>query len=130
MNLELKLAAYLPYGLKILRPDNKTILEAVGLIGNFIVFNEETGYTYGVIGKYNKPILRPLDLEKEIEVNGEKFIPIEKIAIYGNNKGYLEEAILTGLVEVIVFNMLLSWHFDVFGLIEAGLAIDINTLTT
>lgn len=27
-----------------------------------------------------------------------------------------------------MFNKLFSWHFDVFGLIPAGLAIDINTL--
>jgi len=26
------------------------------------------------------------------------------------------------------FEKLISWHFDVFGLIEKGLAIDINTL--
>ncbi len=28
-----------------------------------------------------------------------------------------------------VMEKLLSWHFDVFSLIEKGLAIDINTLT-
>ena len=28
----------------------------------------------------------------------------------------------------LVFKKLLEWHFDVFGLIESGLAIDINTL--
>ena len=35
---------------------------------------------------------------------------------YINNTSYL------------VFQKLLEWHFDVFGLIEKGLAIDINTL--
>ena len=75
------LAAYFPYGLKILRPDNKTILEMVGIIGSSIVFHEESGDTFGFIGKHNKPILRPLsDLTKEIEVNGEKFVPIIYLA--------------------------------------------------
>ena len=143
MKLKLKhLAAYLPYGLRCncmgLFVDDfaddkiSVVVEMVGLTTEHVEIHE-IGRTvteqYYLSDIY--PILRPLsDLTKEIEVNGERFVPIEKIAIYGNNKGYLEEAILTGLVEVIVFNMLISWHFDAFGLIEAGLAIDINTLTT
>lgn len=115
MKLELKhIAPYLPYGLKYVHKN---------IIWDLTHLDSTTK------NREYKPILRPLsDLTKEIEVNGEKFVPIEKIAIYGDNKAYLEEAILTGLVEVIVFNMLLRWHFDLYNLIENGIAIDINTL--
>ena len=34
----------------------------------------------------------------------------------------------TDLNQLNLLNTLLEWHFDVFGLIEQGLAIDINTL--
>jgi hypothetical protein len=76
-------------------------------------------------------LLNLSDLTKEITHNGETFVPIENIAIYSTtNQGlaYLIEQIRTGFIEVIVFNKLLEWHFDVFGLIENNLAIDLNTL--
>jgi len=134
ITLELKhLAPYLPYGLKILRPDNKTILEMVGLIGSSIVFHEESGDTYGFIGKHNKPILHPLsDLTKEIEVNGERFVPKARLDQSCLTLFYPTERLteIHGIMSapyVIIIN-LHKWHFDVFGLIEQGLAVDINTL--
>lgn len=70
----------------------------------------------------SKLILRPLsDLTKEIEVNGEKFVPRSKF--FGNPLDYI---ITKNSYEVV--QQLISWHFDIFGLIDAGLAIDINTL--
>lgn len=83
-----------------------------------------------------KPILRPLsDLTKEIEVNGEKFAPFKwfnfinsdidfetQILALSSDFRWLESTNY-GIIE-----KLLEWHFDVFGLIEKGLAIDINTL--
>jgi len=82
-------------------------------------------------------ILRPLsDLTKEIEHNGERFDPEFRIRdIYGEyysiSKAQLFdfnwENILNKLPFVIV-KQLLEWHFDVFGLIEQGDAIDINSL--
>jgi len=91
-------------------------------------------YHFSSIGFFDKPILRPLsDLTKEIEVNGEKFVPVEVF-------GY-EEEITTDFIFKIdgsyyeitempfdVIQKLLEWHFDIYGLIEANLAIDINTL--
>lgn len=85
-----------------------------------------------------KPILRPLsDLTKEIEVNGEKFVPIECLEekyytldlhkqclrlLEENGENWINQS------EYMLVNYLFEWHFDVFGLIENGLAIDINTL--
>jgi predicted nucleic acid-binding protein len=122
----------------------------------------------------NKPILRPLsDLTKEIEVNGEKFVPLEKLypdkhvlfnskrdkkdilfietkteagasadykLLIDNQWRFKFSTLKSGYVgNFFVFNQyvinnyslyqkLLEWHFDIYGLIENGLAIDINTL--
>jgi hypothetical protein len=75
-----------------------------------------------------KPILIPLsDLTKEIEVNGKKFVPIEILSAYSTEIELLHD-IKYGFISVIFWDMLLSWHFDVFGLIDTGLAVDINTV--
>lgn len=112
------------------------------------------------------PILRPpANLTKEIEVNGEKFIPIvelAKLAGFGYNKEYkfidcgigtedheswcyfiydlkyknfynssgnnfdgANDSRVENNFELM--NKLYEWHFDIEGLINAGLAIDINT---
>ena len=123
MKLEQKhLAPYLPYGLKIkvidtnfYKYDVMTLCDKSGLsnIGLSDLLDEPQDF---------KPILHPLsDLTKEIEVNGEKFVPRDKF--YGNPLDY---KILDNNYNVV--QKLLEWHFDVFGLIENGLAVDINTL--
>ena len=174
MKLELRhLAAYLPYKLKILRPDNETVLQLTGLNGNLLIFLEDYTEKYGHIRK-NKPILRPLsDLTKKIEINGKEFIPLGKILTenfsnvininFGcSNYGYYAQGEKIAPKSIIrisysdidgfilskmpndhvkpsdyfrktgnqdwMFEKLFEWHFDVFGLIDAGLAIDINSL--
>ena len=152
--LELKhLAPYLPYGLKIkLHNGNITTFQSISV----------SGFTNGISWmKECKPILRPLsDLTKEIEYNGERFIPMGKlhykycltpsgkrttkakyeyvvdnnfIATYygGGNYGNYGIKVYTlnyQLNSYRVMNWLFKWHFDVFGLIDKGLAIDINNL--
>ena len=97
-----------------------------------------------------KLLLRPLsDLNKEIEFNGEKFLPIEVI-----KKGYLHPVewginhigkgikhngkmihliVMDGEIleecPLFIYYKLIKWHFDIFNLIENNLAININTLT-
>lgn len=71
-------------------------------------------------------ILRPLsDLAKEIEVNEEKFVPTKALSIWD-----LEGITIIDIphIPVNLYELLLKWNFDVFGLIPQGLAIDINTL--
>jgi len=80
------------------------------------------------------PILRPLsDLDEEVKINGEKFIPINSIENYygrdylwsiRNNWGEFHYPSL----KYASLSKLFEWHFDVFGLIEKGLAIDINSI--
>ncbi len=141
MKLELKhIAPYLPFGLKILHFDNQRKMNAG---------NGSSTHWIGITatlqrqGENCKPILRPLsDLTKEIEVGGERFIPIDKIdyefgMLYyfaSGNKGLLIKRRNTNIYAYsmdyfLIQQKLFEWHFDVFGLIEQGLAIDINTLS-
>lgn len=134
--LELKhLAAYLPYGLKVqFTPFKNQILDFENI--KFVLVSE-----------YCKPILRPLsDLTNQIDWKGQRFYPIERLL--SADEDDLNEFYLTGnlnphwesfmkitnsrhLIRGIDYWMIegmFEWHFDVFGLIEKGLAIDINTL--
>ena len=97
-----------------------------------------------------KPLLRNLsDLTKEIEHNGERFVPIEKInEVFGNSEMtycfvdgiFTEINFRTGLNNGVSYKMpnvkcypyfiiqkLYEWKFDLHNLIERGLAIDKNT---
>ena len=128
MKLELKhLAPYLPYGLKISNrlysSQSYFIMEGDNIDG--VIRNNIEGL---------KPILRPLsDLTTNIVVNGEMFIPSDRIInkfdgsfdpFTASNYRYFDGRDLTLHTWLALF----EWHFDVFGLIEKGLAIDINTL--
>lgn len=127
MKLELKhLAAYLPYGVKCqwVRQDDKEVIESTITISD---------YDFLIRRNNAKPILLPLsDLTKEIEHNGKKFVPN-----YDSDFKYFITYELDDFIESIPHSLnydqmqkLLEWHFDIFGLLENGLAIDINTLTT
>ena len=107
------LAPYFPYGLKvrIYSDSNSPIMD-----------NEVYGYEYehllfidGLAKlEYCKPILRPLsDLTK-----------------LGSNERWWRDKIALGITKLDYESIqeLLEEHYDVFGLIEEGLAIDINTL--
>ncbi|MGV0854794.1 hypothetical protein ACTS9E_04265 [Empedobacter brevis] len=142
MSLELKhISPYLPYGLKgrvdketYIQEENERIgeLKTIDLADHqyhLAVYND-LGYFLSWIDEF-KPILRPLsDLMKEIEVNGEKFVPFDEIRSYSfelNNNKKWQKVVLEDMPYSEV-QKLFEWHFDVFGLIEKGLAVDINTL--
>ena len=126
MKLELKhLAPYLPYGLKVKHESNITMLMTCERKqGDFLAIES-------VIHGYGKPILRPLsDLTKEITHNGENFVPIEEYHYlrFEEISNYKSGGIWLNHIHFREYNVLIELHFDVFGLIEKGLAIDINTL--
>ncbi|HDZ04846.1 hypothetical protein LCGC14_0370840 [marine sediment metagenome] len=144
MKLELKhLAPYLPYGLQGRTNNGKQLITL----------------KRGNIGYFQSPYLHPLpDLTKEIEHNGERFVPINHEGVKPKHMSwylsvgsinpeadwlYEEEGkpvpktvmIKTGGnagVDIencmAIMEKLFEWHFDVFGLIDARLAININTL--
>lgn len=118
MILELKhLAPYLPYGLKILNKDKQyemgfTNDRKLVTITKCLNFND-----------HYKPILRPLiDLTKEIEHNGEKIVPMRFIDKEVKKRILFNTTNLISPYKSMV--SLFEWHFDVFGLIKAGLAIE------
>jgi hypothetical protein len=91
-------------------------------------------YNNGQKNFYNglgiKPILRPLsDLNKIIEINGEVFVPTSKMTLDADLDLDAYERSYVNLDEFLDnYFLLLSWHFDIFGLLEQDLAVDINTL--
>ena len=150
MKMEIKhLAPYLPYDLKVVFEDDEHEHTLVGLVNwsnEIMVLSPFSDYGRSNI-KNCKPILRPLsDLTKEIEHKGVKIIPIDYFEIgddyndivdygQGNVKliGLLKDMAEHNFIQISYMNYgviikLFEWHFDVFGLIEKGLALDINEL--
>lgn len=143
MKLELKhIAPYLPYGLKG-RVDKESYLqeerERIGELKTIDLADHNYELAvYGDLGYFLcdisdfKPILRPLsDLMK----NNEKINPMQMLSQEFDmsmiehcfiEQNFTPEFIKTFRFEVV--QKLFEWHFDVFGLIEQGLAININDL--
>ena len=128
-----EIVGYLPYGLKIECHSEYEIKKEGSYISEMVEISK-TGVTDNYGNNWNleiKPILRPLsDLTKEIEVNGEKFVPtteysylrFEEISTFKSGCNALQ------FIQVRELNLLYEMHFDIHNLIERGLAIDINTL--
>lgn len=137
-------SAYLPYEVQI---------EYKKTLGNYLIgFATKTPFSKSkercIIKTFNKEflnicphdcklILRPLsDITKEIEHNGDIFFPVERLLeenCFNVDMMQQEEidSFSDSYKEDVFWNYwdarkLLSWHFDVFGLIEQGKAIDIN----
>lgn len=116
MKLELKhLAPYLPYGLKYR-------FREIG--GDVEMFYHSIA---GILNRGDKIYLRPLsDLTKEIEHNGEKFVPMHEF--WNANEGEFEirlapNGAVHNATPYWIIQKLFEWHFDVFNLIPQGLAI-------
>lgn len=133
--LKLKhVACYLPYGLKIQTQDkNGILIKTVDGIyeqykdGSFMLYWQENYGTIQASGNI-KLILRPLsDLKNNFE----------SIDLYtdlcSTYNGVVINDIIdnkrdTSFISYYYIERLLQNHFDIFGLIEKNLAIDINTL--
>ena len=139
MKLELKhLAGYLPYNLKVLSGFGEySEIDSLYFSKdnhkrpslNLMVSHFPKGFR-GENFKDIKPILRPLsDLNKEIEETGNTYFDLLYYEFDRNGQNgfdfmYLEHKPLE--YPFYIVQKLLEWHFDVFGLIENGLAISIN----
>jgi hypothetical protein len=105
----------------------------IGVIKEIKFYKEYTTIHFGIYHGYLKtlffeeikPILRPLsDLVKNIEIDGEKFVPIDKLEeMFGQT---IFPQLPMNCQSYILMQKLFEWHFDVFGLIPEGIAIDIN----
>jgi hypothetical protein len=107
MKLELKhLAGYLPYDLKGFNQNNK------------IVYFTLSDGRY-LLDRNFKPILRPLsDLTQDNAdfLSGDGYMAVCEECVYIDEMRYSDVL------------KLIERHFDIYGLIENGLAIDINML--
>ena len=133
MKLELKhLASYLPYGLKgICTDDFQGVEIIIGLKKESIHCNEVITDKDPMDLDYFKPILFPLSsLTEEITINGESFIPIREIKnlelfSHYELEDFVRNNFTYGYIESLSYQLLsqlFEWKFDVFGLIDAGLA--------
>ncbi len=148
-----KISNYLPYGLKMNLNRNNGMFKSDNVSIDNCQINKNNSF-YGwyltyknvTFGMYDiKPILRPLsDLTKEIEVNGEKFVPFDKInklfpeyplikdSVCGINTFFISDSCELNMLSIYevykIYQKLFEWHFDLFSLIKNKLAIDINTL--
>ena len=115
MKLELKhLAPYLLYGLNFyVEHKNGSRLD------NWIM-NVDTNLRQIIVFQ-NKPILKPLS---ELE---DYFQEVNKPYNYPDF-GHMERSILSGHASFEFVNELIQDHYDVFGLIEKGLAVNENLI--
>ncbi len=125
MKLELKhIAPYLPFELKITYGDGN-------IDWNIMSSNHLSDLGNSDFQQF-KPILRPLsDLTKQTEADIVEYSDIERVVFSGNPSDLYfvnteEKTYLSDYMQA--YEKLLKEHYDVFGLIEKGLAIDINTL--
>lgn len=127
MKLELKhLAPYLPYDLDYWSIDDECVNTLMKIshngYGNLLINNEHHEDRI-------KPYLYPLsDLTKEMDIDGVKISAVDELYPNGVDVDGFELDILNNSIQTMDYFKLLEWHFDVFGLISNGLAIDINTL--
>lgn len=123
------LAAYLPYGVKVKSIDI-FIGDPVFTLAAETISGTRAGMNW-VLSDSFKLVLRPLSqLTEQITHNGETFVPMDRIK---SEMPYSIEIMLSSVSEINpndtpygIVTRCLSWHFDVFGLIEAGLVVSMN----
>jgi hypothetical protein len=128
---EKELAAYLPYGLKYQSEhiEGSRVYEVIGINNkyNYIYCTNDCGWSYI---KGIKPILHPLSsLTRPITINGETFVPIIKWEWFGAdfNTNYFNHTNFKPRYEPYYKSeQMLSAYFDIFNLIERGLAIPVT----
>lgn len=143
------LCGYLPYKLKLkalkrrYRAYNgcRTLTEIFELYSVSNSWNPDVFIGIdGPVGFYNiddfKPLLLPLShLTEEIEHNGERFVPVEKLKWMFDLEDLDHHLVIEFETKITmlkncmdIIEKLFEWHFDVYGLIEKGLAIDKTTV--
>lgn len=129
MNKVEYMAMSLPYGLKVLRGDNITILKVSGIDidCNSVLFTEKNTTTYGNIS-HSKPILRPIsDLKDDYwfdKIESFACDLLDAASVYNQNTIDKMDFYKT---EFAIIIKLVEWHFDICGLIESGEAVDYHT---
>lgn len=118
-----KVAPYLPYSLGIINVVGKR----TELTTENLTFHLEKGF---------KPVLRPLEDTQTLEVDfgsekgvfKDNYFGFTNFMFYYNEYKEFGRAYWHNRAPYVVVKRLLEYNYDVFGMIEDGLAIDINTL--
>ena len=118
METKFKDVAHLYLGCDVVRPDNRTTMKYIGVHGNILIFQEKDNpdQTFGDVNKC-KPILHHLASmtdKQESEASQMYFDFMET-----QNPGTRDINMMSEMTR-----WFLSHHFDLFGLIESGQAID------
>jgi len=137
-NLTLKeVVGYLPFGLKghdkSKGVSSDKLLGIYGTDGHSLTLcfrvNNHNTVDYDCRLDNFIPHLRPLsDLTKSITHNGETFVPIEKLSEKCRMQHELFGLQNTIDLKALDYLKLLQWHFDIHGLIERNLAVNLNDL--
>ncbi len=134
------LTPYLPYSLKVVMEGKKTNVAWMSTKNIAVIRPQGIGEYKKIAWTHAhlniKPILRPLsDLTKEITIDGVTFMPYNFVSTFSRETiDYLREhgeVFQDHSLTVIPYRdaiKLFEWKFDVFRLIQNGLAIDINDL--
>jgi len=143
MNKQEFLAFSLPYELKTIRRitnDELPIYSIIGLLYgsiNFCIVKEEGNQDHILPINIIMPILHPLsDCFKEIEHNGERFVPSKEIHKYCPNE-LIDVSYIFSMKYIDIKSLpfwavikLIEWKFDLFNGIKNKEAIDVNNLET
>ena len=136
MKLEIKhLAPYLPYGLKILDiyKERDYIKEITGVYSFENIFTDDGDITFECI----KPILRPMSgfplyFEYLFETTDDQNIKdfLDEDFLYDKGIYSWEELVFAepNYIPYGTLQVLLKYHFDVFELIPAGIAVSIHDI--
>ncbi len=111
---------YLPYKLEAMIEGLVCEIEGVDLHMPNTIIAERANYNL----KHVKPILKPLSDLLKLE-------DFDSIGIFGRNEVKVQQAVRDeriGLINHHLFHILVKHHYDVYRLIDKGLAIDVNTL--
>lgn len=117
-------------------------LKQVTINKNYIQWKvgKHNGHLKGIAGHNIRMVLRHMsNLTKEITIGKKKFVPLTELLRESNfdvdNMSWEEQSeylnVFTfdsGSLSLRDAELLCSWHFDIFGLINHGLAIDMNTV--
>jgi len=131
MNLE-EIVGYLPYGMML-----EIDMESFGKQKR--KFELDCGHDFNFYLQQNKIklFLHPLsDLTKPITIDNKEHNPVNEMGVvnYGffgllpPDEEIIRNRIKTNTLTFRDAQVLFKYHFDIFGLIERGEAIDINTL--
>lgn len=134
-----ELSAYLPYGLRFYNGRDYEADTLKGIKSNSYSVPYVQGSRDSDYFRFEKikPLLRPLsDLYKEMEHEGERFVPAENLfnqyeLKFGDNGDFYLDYYSIGETDSPwtgygIIQQLLEWHFDVFGLIDRGMSVAIE----